>query len=135
MVKPNDGPRLLLKSPQALRIASKTRGQEFERGLSARGDVGGQIDIAHSAGADSFRQFVVANRLTNERIGRRSFKKLRRNPDHRRLDKIAGALVRGEERFDFDAQLVVTLAGRFEKASPLFRLVVQRRMENFLDRV
>src|SRR4029077_8090198 len=66
MIKPNYRPRFSLKPLQALRIAGKAHGQEFERGFAARCHVGGQIDFAHPAGADPFRKFVVADRLADE---------------------------------------------------------------------
>src|SRR6266581_2083477 len=68
VIEPNYRVRFLLKPLQALRVAGKALGQEFERGLAARCDVGGQIDVAHPAGADPFRNFVVADRPTDERI-------------------------------------------------------------------
>ena len=68
MIEPDYGVRFLLKPLQALGVTSKTHGQEFERGFAARCNVGGQIDFAHPAGADRFRNFVVADRLTDERI-------------------------------------------------------------------
>ena len=68
MIEPDYSARLLLEPRQTLRIPSKARGQEFERGLAARCNVGGQIDVAHPAGADPFRNFVMADRLTDEQI-------------------------------------------------------------------
>ena len=49
MIESNDRARFLFKPPQALRIAGKARGQEFERGLATRCDVRGQVDLAHPA--------------------------------------------------------------------------------------
>ena len=60
--------RFLLKALQALGVAGKTQGQDFERGFATRCDVGGQIDFAHPAGADPFRNFVVADRATDEQV-------------------------------------------------------------------
>ncbi len=54
MIEPNYRPRFSLKPLQALDVAGKAHGQEFERGLAARCNVGGQIDFAHPAGADPF---------------------------------------------------------------------------------
>jgi len=68
MIEPNYGMGFLLKPLQALRIAGKAHGEKFERGLAARRHVGGQIDVTHPAGADRFRNFVVADRLADERI-------------------------------------------------------------------
>ena len=68
MIERNYRVRFLLKPLQPLGVAGKPRWQEFERGLAARCHVGGQIDFAHPAGADRFRNFVVADRLTNEQI-------------------------------------------------------------------
>ena len=73
MIEPDYGARFLLKPLQALRIAGKARGQEFERGLSTRRNVRGQIDVAHPAGADPFRNLVVADRLTDEQISLLTF--------------------------------------------------------------
>src|SRR6266550_5180726 len=68
MIEPNYGMRFLLKPLQALSIAGKALGQKFERGLAAGCHVGGQIDVAHPAGADPFRKFVMADRATDEQI-------------------------------------------------------------------
>ena len=66
MIEPNYRVRFLLKPLQTLRIAGKACGQEFDRGLAARGNVGGQINVTHPAGADPFRKFVVADDATDE---------------------------------------------------------------------
>src|SRR5207245_3507263 len=79
MIEPNYGMRFLLKPLQALRIAGKAHGQKFERGLTARCHVGGQIDVAHPAGADPFRNFVVADHATDEQISLPIFYDPRRN--------------------------------------------------------
>src|SRR5207249_1595278 len=68
MIEPNERVRLLLEPLQALRITGKPLRQEFERGLAPRCDVGGQINFTHPAGADRFRNFVVADRLADERV-------------------------------------------------------------------
>src|SRR6476620_12487591 len=81
MIAPDYSARLLLEPRQTLRIPSKARGQEFERGLAARCNVGGQIDFAHPAGADPFRNFVVTNRLTDEQVSLPVFNNSRRNAD------------------------------------------------------
>ena len=66
MIQTNDCVRFLFKPFQALGVAGKAHGQEFERSLPASNNVGGQIDFAHPAGADRFGNFIVANRMTNE---------------------------------------------------------------------
>ena len=68
MIEPDHGPRFSLKTLQALRVTGKAHGQEFERGFATCCNVGGQINFTHPAGADRFRNFVVADRLTDERI-------------------------------------------------------------------
>src|SRR6266516_4390769 len=68
MIEPNYGMRFLLKPLQALGVGGKAHGQKFECCLTARCHVGGQIDVAHPAGADSFRNFVVADRATDEQF-------------------------------------------------------------------
>ena len=78
MIQRDYGVRFLLKTLQPLSVPSKAHGQKFERGLAARCNVGGQIDFAHPAGADRFRNFVVADRLTDERISLPILNNLRR---------------------------------------------------------
>ena len=68
MIERNHCVRFLLKPLETLGVASKTQGKEFERGLTARDNIGGEINFAHPAGAYRFRNFVVADRLTDERI-------------------------------------------------------------------
>ena len=78
MIERDYGVRFLLKPLQALRIPGEAHGQKFERGFAARCNVGGQIDFAHPAGTDRFRNFVVADRLTDERISLPILNNLRR---------------------------------------------------------
>jgi hypothetical protein len=83
----------LLKPLQAIGVAGKARGQKFKRGLAARCHVGGQIDVAHSAGADPFRNFVVADRATDEQISLSIFNNLRRNAGNWGFNESAGLLM------------------------------------------
>src|SRR6266480_3840469 len=79
MIEPNYRARFLLKPFQALRVAGKALGQKFECGLAARCHVGSQIDVTHPAGADPFRKFIVADRLTDKQISLPIFNNPRRN--------------------------------------------------------
>ncbi len=81
MIERDDGARFLLKALQTVRIPGKAHGQEFERGLAARGHVGGQIDFAHPAAADPFGNFVVTERLTDEQVSLPVFNNSCRNAD------------------------------------------------------
>ena len=78
MIEPNYRVRFLLKPLQALGVAGKTHGQEFERGFAPRCRVGGQIDVAHPAAADPFRNFVVTDRATDEQVSLPILNNLRR---------------------------------------------------------
>jgi hypothetical protein len=69
MIEPNDSVGFLLKPLQALGVSRKAQGQELERGFSAGDNIDSQINFTHPAGADRFGNFVVINRLANERIG------------------------------------------------------------------
>ena len=79
--------RFSLKPFQALRIAGKARGQEFERCVSARGNVRSEIYFTHAAGADPFRDFVVADRLTDQRVSLAVFDNTRGDGSDRRFDR------------------------------------------------
>ena len=81
MIERDYGARFLLKALQALRVPGKAHRQKFERGLAARCHVGGQIDFAHPTTADPFRNFVVADRLTDEQISLPIFNNSRRKAD------------------------------------------------------
>ena len=135
MIECHDRARFLLKPPQALRIAGKARGQEFERGLAARCKVSGQIDFAHPAGADSLGKFVVADRLTYEQIRLRIFNNPRRETNRGSFNEAAGSLMRSEQRFDFTAQQLITFAGRVEECANLVRLSIERGMKDFLNQL
>jgi len=78
MIETNYSVGLLLKSPQALGVTGKTEGQELERGFAARDNIGGEIDLAHPTRAYRFRNFVVTDRLTDERISLPIFNNLGR---------------------------------------------------------
>src|SRR4029077_15429328 len=93
MIEPNYCMRFLLKPLQALRIAGKALRQEFQCGLTARCPVGGQIDLAHPAGADPFRNFVVADRATDEQISLPIFNNPRRNARNWRFNEDACSLM------------------------------------------
>src|SRR5262245_21143328 len=113
MIEPNHGVRFLLKALQALSVAGKAYGQEFERGFPARDNVSGEIDFTHPAGADRFRNFVVADRLTDERISLPISNDSRRNASGWGFDEAACSFARSEERFNFTAQKLIAFAGRF----------------------
>ena len=78
MIEPDHRVRFLLKPLQPLSVTSKAQGQKFERGFATRCDVSGQIDFAHPTGTDRFRNFVVADRSTDERISLLILNNLRR---------------------------------------------------------
>ena len=78
MIEPDHRVGFLLKPLEARGVAGKTQGQEFERGLATRDNIGGEINFAHPAGADSFRKFVVADRPTDEGINLLILNNLRR---------------------------------------------------------
>src|SRR5262249_27854079 len=78
MIESNHGARFLLKALQTLGVGSKLQGQQFERGLTTRYNVGSQIPSTHPAGADRFGNLVVANRLTDERMSLSIFNDLGR---------------------------------------------------------
>src|SRR5215475_5651213 len=81
MIEPDHGVRFLLKALQALGVARKTQGQQFERSLAASDNVGGQIDFTHPACAYRLGNFVVTNRLADERVTLPSLNNLRREPN------------------------------------------------------
>src|SRR6266496_3284945 len=135
MIEPNQGARFLFKPFQPLGVAGKALGQEFERGLAACCHVGGQIDFTHPASADPFRNFVVADRATDERISLPIFDKPRCNTGSWGFNEAACSLMRSEECFYLTAQKLVTGAGRVQKCTNLVRLLIQRRMKDFLNRL
>ena len=81
MIERDYGVRFLLKALQPFRIPRKACGQEFERRLAAGCNIGGQIDFTHPAGAYRLRDFVVAHRLTDERISLPILNNSRREPN------------------------------------------------------
>src|SRR5262249_20501453 len=89
MIEPYYCVRFLLKPLQVLRIASKTYGQQLECGLAARDNIGGQINFAHPAGADSLGNFVVTERLTDEQISLPIFNDFCRGADNWGFDEVA----------------------------------------------
>src|SRR4029077_18564647 len=60
--------RFLLKALQTFRIPCKAHGQNCECSLAPRGNVVGEIDFAPPARAYRFRNFVVADRLTDQQV-------------------------------------------------------------------
>src|SRR5207247_7662920 len=110
MIEPNQGARFLLKPLQALRIAGKAFGQEFERGLAARCYVGGQIDVAHPAGADPFRNFVVADRATDEQISLPVLDNASSKTGDWGFNEGVCSLMRSEECFNFTTHSLITFA-------------------------
>ena len=59
MIEGDHGARLLLEAPHPICIPGKVCRQKFKGSLTTRDDVSGQVDFAHSTGADPFRQLVV----------------------------------------------------------------------------
>src|SRR5438093_13420943 len=66
MIERNHCVRFLLKPLETLGVAGKAQGQEFERGLTARDNIRGELTFAHPAGASRFRNFVLAAPHTDE---------------------------------------------------------------------
>ena len=66
--RPKDDEPWRIELVPTLDVTRKTRWQDFNRSLTARRNVGGQVDFAHPTAADPFRNFVVADRLANQRI-------------------------------------------------------------------
>ena len=103
MIERDDGARFLFETSQP-RSASpvKRSGQEFERGFAPRDDVGGQIDLAHPAGADPFAR--VRSGRTVWPASRSGGASSEESCVARAIAgvsmKVAGASMRGEERFD-----------------------------------
>ena len=135
MIESNYSARLLLKPRQTLRIPGKARGQEFERGFAARCNVGCQIDFAHPAGSDPFRNFVMANRLTDEQVRLPIFDNPRGNTGSWGFNETVCPFMRSQKRFDSAAQKLVAGAGRVQKCTNLVRLAIQRGMKDFLNRL
>src|SRR6266436_352466 len=89
MIERDDGARFLLKALQAFHIPGEAHGQEFERGLAARCYVGGQVDFAHPATADSFGNFVVTDRLLDEQAGLSLFDNIRSKAGDGGFDEVS----------------------------------------------
>src|SRR5881397_121672 len=135
MIERDHGARFLLKSLQAFRIPGEAHGQEFERGLPARCHVGGEINFAHPAGADLFRKFVVADRATNEQVSLPISNNSRRNADSWGFNEAAYSLTQSEKGFNFAAQKLIAFARRFQKSSNVVRVLLQRCVKDFLNRL
>src|SRR6266498_3681081 len=135
MVERNDCVRFLLKPLQALGVAGKAHGQEFERSFTARGNVGRQIDVTHPAAADPLGNFVVTEGLTDEQVSLPISNDSHRNASSWGFDEAAYAFTRSEERFNFAAQKPIALAGVIQKCSDLIRLLIVRCTEDFLNRL
>src|SRR4029453_5537305 len=135
MIEPNYGTRFSLKPFQALGVAGKAHGQEFERGLAARCHVAGQIDFAHPATAYPFGNLVVTECLTDQQISLLISDDSRRNADSWGFNEAAYSLTRSEKPFNFAAQNLIAFARRFQKSSNVVRVVLQRCVKDFLNRL
>src|SRR5206468_1645731 len=135
MIEPNYGMRFLLKPLQALGVAGKALGQKFERGLAARCHVNGQIDFAHPATAYPFGNLVVTDRLADEQISLAISNNSRRNADSWGFNEAAYSLTQSEKRFNFAAQKLIAFARRFQKLSNVVRVLLQRCVKDFLNRL
>ncbi len=135
MIEPNYRPRFSLKPLQALGIGGKAHRQKFECGLAARCHVGGQIDVAHPAGADSFRNFVVADRATDEQISLPVLDNARSKTGDWGFNEGVCSLMRSEECFHLTAQKLITFTGRVQECANLVRLSIQRCVKDFLNRL
>src|SRR5436190_7253538 len=135
MIEPNDCVRFLLKSLQAFGITGETQWQKFERGFPPGDNIGGQINLAHPAGPYRFRNFVVADRMTDEQVRLTTFNDSRRKAGGRGFDEALCSLMRSEERFNFAAQKLIAFAGRFDESSNVARILLQRGVKDFLNRL
>jgi hypothetical protein len=135
MIERDYGVRFLLKTLQPLGISGKAHRQKFERGLAARCNVGRKIDVTHPAGAYLFGNFVVTDRLADEQVSLPISNNSRRNADSWGFNEAAYSLTRSEKPFNFAAQKLIAFARRFQKSSNLVRLLIQRRVKDFLNRL
>src|SRR4030095_1141290 len=133
MIEPNYGTRFSLKPLQALGVAGKAHGQEFERGFAPRFIVGGQIDFPHPATAYPFGNLVVTECLTDEQVSLPISNNARRNADSWGFNEAAYSLTRSEKPFNFAAQKLIAFARRFQKSSNVVRVLLQRCVKDFLN--
>jgi hypothetical protein len=127
--------RFLLKALQALRIPGEAHGQKFERGHAARCHVAGQINFAHPATAYPFGNLVVTECLTDEQVSLPISNNARRNADSWGFNEVAYSLTRSEKPFNFAAQNLIAFARRFQKSSNVVRVLLQRCVKDFLNRL
>src|SRR5882724_7169391 len=135
MIERNDCVRFLFKPLQPLCVACKAQGQEFERGFPPRDNIGGKIDFAHPAGAYLFGNFVVTDRLADEQVSLPISNNSRRNGDSWGLNEAAYSLTGSEKRFNFAAQKLIAFARPFQKSSNVVRVLLQRCVKDFLNRL
>src|SRR5947208_1906748 len=129
MVEPSYGARFLLKPLHTLRIAGKLRGQEFERGLSAGADIRSEIHFTHPAAADPFRDFVVADALTDQRL-RVADQELGRDLKGRRFDEVTCCIVILEKQFNLAAQSLIAVTASLQESGSFVRRLFNRNVED-----
>ena len=77
----------------------------------------------------------MTERLTNEQVSLLIFNNSCRNAGSWGFDEAAYSLTRSEERFNFAAQKLIAFAGSFQKSSNVVRLLIQRGVKDFLNRL
>jgi hypothetical protein len=77
----------------ALRVPREVQGQNFERGFPVCGGIQSKIDFTHSASADPFQDFIVADHLTDQQISLSVFDDPRSKRGDRLLDETPRSLM------------------------------------------
>src|SRR5439155_25961420 len=129
MIEPHYSARFLLKPLQPLDVAGKAHGQEFERGFAARCNIRGEINFAHPASADAFRNFVVADALTDQRL-RVADQELGRDLKGRRFDEVTCCIVILEKQFNLAAQSLIAVTASLQESGSFVRRLFNRNVED-----
>ena len=121
--------RLVLEAAPVLRIEGRQRVEHFQGHVASQAKVTGPIDVAHAAGTDE-RHDLVPGDVTSRQAGDGAREISRRRDERRMPEELIGGAFVTKERAHLPAQLVVPLAGCFEKrlarrGIPLERLDVQ----------
>ena len=73
--------------------------------------------------------------LADEQVSLPISNNSRRNVDSWGFNEAAYSLTRSEKRFNFAAQKLIAFAGRFQECGNLVRVLIQRGVKDFLNRL
>src|SRR2546426_1412242 len=133
MVQRRGRSRFLLKASHPLVIPGETNRQYLDRDFATQAHIFGQVNVAHSAGANVVENLVWPKRLANKRSSFQVCQRVSHQFEGRGFNEVAGLLIRTNERFNIATQRFVVSAGFGQKSRALIGFTLKSGLQESFD--